>query len=105
MTEEPDEEREPTLLVDQVERLSEAALRATRSVSIRLDAERTAKRDLVALKELLAHSPGECPVELVLTLSDGAEAVLDLQAVRVAPSDALLGGLERVFGASVAELR
>ncbi len=97
MTEEPtDEEREPTLLVDQVERLSEVALRATRAVSIRLDAERTQRRDLLALKDLLALSPGECPVELVLMLADGAEAVLDLQAVRVAPSDALLGGLERV---------
>jgi hypothetical protein len=32
-------------------------------------------------------------------------AVLDLQTIRVAPSDALLGGLERVFGAAVAELR
>ena len=105
MTEEPDEEREPTLLVDQVERLSDAALRATRSVSIRIDADRTQRRDLVALKELLTLSPGECPVELVLALSDGGEAVLDLQAIRVSPSDALLGGLERVFGASVAELR
>jgi DNA polymerase-3 subunit alpha len=106
MTEEPtDEEREPTLLVDQVERLSEVALRATRAVSIRLDAERTQRRDLLALKDLLALSPGECPVELVLMLADGAEAVLDLQTVRVAPSDALLGGLERVFGSSVAELR
>jgi DNA polymerase-3 subunit alpha len=106
MTEEPaDEEREPTLLVDQVELLSDAALKATRGVSIRLDAEKTGRRDLLALKDLLEKSPGPCPVELVLLLGDGAEAVLDVQTARVTPSDALLGGLERVFGAPVAELR
>jgi DNA polymerase-3 subunit alpha len=106
MTEEPaEEEREPTLLVDQVELLSDAALKATRGVSIKLDAEKTGRRDLQALRDLLDKSPGPCPVELVLLLGDGAEAVLDLQAARVTPSDALLGGLERVFGAPVAELR
>ncbi len=105
MSEEPDEEREPTLLVDQVERLADAALKATRSVTIRLDAERTGRKDLILLKDLLDKSPGSCPVELVLTLGDGAEAVLDVQGARVTPSDTLLGGLERTFGAPVAELR
>jgi DNA polymerase-3 subunit alpha len=105
MTEEPDDEREPTLLVDQVELLSDAALKATRAMTIRLDAERTVRKDLLALKELLERSPGSCPVELVLALGEGAEAVLDLEGARVAPSDTLLGGLERVFGVRVAELR
>jgi DNA polymerase-3 subunit alpha len=105
MTEEPDEEREPTLLVDQVELLSDAALKATRSVTIRLDAQKTARSELSALKELLEGSPGSCPVELVLALGEGAEAVLDLPGARITPSDALLGGLERVFGDPVAELR
>jgi len=105
MTEEPEEDKEPTLLVDQVELLSEAALKATRVVSIRLDAERAARKDFVVLRELLEKAPGPCPVELVLNLAEGAEAVLDLTATRVTPSDALLGGLERVFGIAVAELR
>ena len=106
MTEEPvEEEREPTLLVDQVELLADAALKATRQVTIRLDAERTSRRELVTLRELLERSPGSCPVELVLKLGSGAEAVLDVQGALVTPSDALLGGLERAFGAPVAELR
>jgi DNA polymerase-3 subunit alpha len=104
MTDEPDEEREPTLLVDSVELLSDAALKATRAVSIRLDADRVARRDLEALKVLLDASPGPCPVELVLALTGGAEAVLDLDGTRVTPSDGFLGGLERMFGSSVAEL-
>jgi DNA polymerase-3 subunit alpha len=105
MTEDPEEEREPTLLVDDVELLSDAALRATRSISIRLDAERTRRGDLEKLKALLAASPGSCPVELVLELKDGAQAVLDLPGTRVTPDGSLLGGLERTFGGAVAELR
>ncbi len=105
MTDEPDEEREATLLVDSVQPLADAVLRATRSVSIRLRAERTQKADLRRLKELLVESPGPCPVELVLELPGGAEAVLDLVGTRVTPSDSVLGGLERLFGDTVAELR
>ena len=41
----------------------------------------------------------------MLALGEGAEAVLDLPSARITPSDALLGGLERVFGDPVAELR
>jgi DNA polymerase III subunit alpha len=105
VTDEPDDEREPTLLVDSVEPLSDAVLRATRSVSIRLFAERTERGQLLALRELLMTSPGSCPVELVLSLPDGAEAVMALEGTRVTPNDAILAGLERMFGESVAELR
>jgi DNA polymerase-3 subunit alpha len=105
MSEDPDEEREPTLLVDGVELLSDAALRATRAISIRLDAERTRRHDLEKLKELLLASPGSCPVELVLEMKDGAQAVMDLPGTRVTPDGTLLGGLERTFGGPVAELR
>lgn len=105
VTDEPDEEREPTLLVDGVQPLADAVLRATRAVSIRLQASRTQKSDLERLKELLIESPGPCPVELVLELPGGAEAILDLVGTRVTPSDAVLGGLERLFGDTVAELR
>ncbi|HVJ20747.1 MAG TPA: DNA polymerase III subunit alpha, partial [Polyangiaceae bacterium] len=104
VTDEPEEEPEPTILVDAVELLADAALKNTRSVSIRLSAERTARRDFEALRELLQASPGSCPVEIVLEL-EGAEAVLDLDGTRITPTDAFLGGLERVFGAAVAELR
>jgi DNA polymerase III subunit alpha len=104
ITDEPEEEPEPTVLVDAVEILADAALKNTRSVSIRLSAERTARRDFEALRELLQASPGSCPVELILEL-EGAEAILDLDGTRITPTDAFLGGLERVFGAAVAELR
>jgi hypothetical protein len=57
------------------------------------------------LRDLLATSPGSCPVEVVFTLPGGAEAVLDLEGTRVTPTDGILSGLERVFGQTVAELR
>ena len=100
-----DEEKEPTLLVDSAEPLSDAVLKATRSLSIRLSAERTAKSQLEALRDLLRDSPGPCPVELVLELPGGAEAVMALDGTRVTPSDLVLSGLERMFGTTVAELR
>jgi DNA polymerase-3 subunit alpha len=105
ITDEPDDEAEPTLLVDSVELLSDAVLKATRSLSIRLDASGTRREQLVMLRALLENSPGPCPVELVLALPDGAEAVMALEGTRVTPSDAVLGGLERMFGGAVAELR
>jgi DNA polymerase-3 subunit alpha len=105
VTDEPDDEREPSLLVDSVEPLADAALKATRSVSIRLEAARTGREDFQALRALLGESPGSCPVELVLELPDGAEAVMDLDGMRVTPGNNVLSGLERLFRGAVAELR
>lgn len=96
-------DREATLMVDSVEPLSDAVLRATRGVVVRLDADKVGRDGLAALGRLLAASPGSCPVELVLALPDGAEATLLLEKLRVTPSDTLLGGVEKAFGA-VAEL-
>ena len=58
------------------------------------------RKDFVGVAEYLP----KLAMLLVLEL-EGAEAVLDLDGTRILPSDAFLGGLERVFGAAVAELR
>ncbi len=105
ITDEPDEEAEPTLLVDSVEPLSDAIRKSTRAILIHLPAEETRAEQLRGLKALLAESPGACPVELVLALPEGARAVLALEGTRVDPSDTMLSALERLFGDSVAELR
>jgi hypothetical protein len=63
------------------------------------------REDFVALRSLLEASPGQCPVELVLALPDGAEAVMALDGTKVTPTDTILSGLERMFGETVAELR
>ncbi|HHH10504.1 MAG TPA: DNA polymerase III subunit alpha, partial [Sorangium sp.] len=100
-----DSERQPTLLVDEVVLLSEVIAAETRSVSLRLTVEQAPREVLVQLAEVLRATPGRCPVQLVLTMPTGAEAVLSLGGLRVAPNDALLSALERLFGRNVAELR
>ena len=105
ITDEPDAEAEPTILVDEVVPLSDAVRRSTRAVTIHLDANETRPEQLESLKSLLAESPGACPVDLVLALPEGARAVLSIEGARVDPSDTMLSGLERLFGGSVAELR
>ncbi len=105
ISDEPDEEKEPTLLVDSVEPLADAVMAATRSMAIRLHSDRLGRSQLEALRSLLARCPGECPVDLIVSLPDGAEATLELTQLRVTPSDVVLAGLERMFGDTVAELR
>jgi DNA polymerase III subunit alpha len=110
MDDEPDDieggDRKATLLFDSVKPLADAVQSETRGVSIRISASRTEPAQLLALKDLLAASPGECLVNVVIDLGEGQQAVLSLgQTLKVAPSDAMLAGLERLFGQNVAELR
>jgi DNA polymerase-3 subunit alpha len=98
--------REPTLFLNEAVPLIDAVKADTRGVAIRLRTEKTTGADLRQMAQLLGTSKGECPVSLVLALPDGAEAVLALgKAHKVEVGDPLLGGLERIFGEQVAELR
>lgn len=105
ITDEPDDEAEPTLLVDEVLPLSDAVRSATRSIRVCLDTDRHGTNQFGQLRQLLQANAGICPVELVLSLPSGAQAQLSLDEYRVEPSDAVLSGLERLFGGYVAELR
>jgi DNA polymerase III subunit alpha len=105
ITDESDEEKLPTLLVDEVVPLSAAVLGATRSLRIRLDAGVHGSQRFPQLKRLFDAHVGPCPVDMVLSLPGGAEAQLVLDGVKVEASDAVLSGLERLFGGYVAELR
>jgi DNA polymerase III subunit alpha len=103
---EEDTSRKPTVLLDDARPLAEVLLTQTRSVCIRLAAERTVVEQLRSLREVLESSPGTCPVSVVIELQDGAQAVLSVgPSMRVTPSDDMLAGLERLFGENVAELR
>ncbi len=104
VSDEPSEDLEPTLLVDEVVPLSDAVRGATRSIRLRLDASAHGPECLEPLKALLSEHHGSCAVELLLALPGGAQARLALDDFRVEPSDAVLSGLERLFGAHVAEL-
>ena len=102
--EESDAPREPTLFLNEARPLSEAIREITRSVVIRLPVDRLKREQLGMMRSVLAESPGGCPVQLVLDVGGDAEAVLNLPKLRVDPTDAMLAGLERVFGEKVADL-
>ncbi len=105
ITDEPDDEAEPTLLIDEVVPLSDAVRSATRSIRVLLSTDQHGIEHFDELRLLLQQHAGVCPVELVLSLPGGAQAQLSLDDYRVEPSDAVLSGLERLFGGYVAELR
>jgi DNA polymerase III subunit alpha len=105
ITDESDEEADPTLQVDEVVPLADAVRAATRAVTLRLNADTVGERQFVLLRALLGAYPGPCPIELELSLPEGARATFGLDGVRIEPGDPFLAALEKVFGGTVAELR
>jgi DNA polymerase-3 subunit alpha len=104
--EEPDAPREPTILLSEAVPLSDAVRADVRQLYVRLDAERVRPAQLDRMRDVLAGAPGDCPVVVELALGQGRQAVLALgKDFRVDVGDGVLSGLERVFGAQVAELR
>ena len=96
----------PQILLDEAVLLGDAIRADTRAVAIKIASERARKELLSRLADHLRTCRGGCPVTLTLVLDDGAEVQLALgQDWRVEPSDAMLAGLERLFGEKVAELR
>ncbi len=99
--------REATILLNEAVLLSDAVARDTRQIVLRLkESELSFKseRRVERMRDVLRAAKGDCPVQLWVTLDGGAEALFSLPD-RVAVGDVLLSGLERIFGAQVAELR
>jgi len=98
--------REPTLMLDEAHLLSDAILSQARSVAITVKSRNAKREHIDRLGVLLRACPGACPVQLVIQLDDGAEAVLALgRDLRVEPNDAMLTRIEKLFGEQVVELR
>ncbi|HSN97616.1 MAG TPA: DNA polymerase III subunit alpha [Candidatus Nanopelagicales bacterium] len=98
--------REPTLMLDEAHLLSDAILAQAKSVAITLKSRVARREHIDRLGALLRASPGACPVQLVIQLDDGAEAVLSLgRDLRVEPNDTMLARIEKLFGEQVVELR
>jgi len=76
----------------------------TRALELRLNADAVTRDDLGRLQSLLGEHKGECPVTLHLQVPGRSETVMALPQ-RVSPTEALLLGLERMFGQRVASLR
>ncbi|RYE81589.1 MAG: DNA polymerase III subunit alpha [Myxococcales bacterium] len=95
--------REPTLLLNEVQLLNDVIRSKTRSMIIRLSAEKTKREQMKQLNRVLLAHQGVCPVQLVIEIGGEAEAILALPG-RSDPRDELLAGLERIFGEKVVEL-
>jgi len=100
------DEPEAKLLLEQVQALAQAARARARTVHIHLDALRVSEKELRSLKGVLEQHPGKCPVSLHLRVASASDTILALgDELAVEPAESLLASLERLFGASVAELR
>ena len=96
--------REATILLNDAVLLSDAVARDTRQIVLRLKESELGKGRVEKVRDAVRSARGDCPVTLSLTLDGGAEVLFSLTD-RVEVGDALLSGLERIFGAQVAELR
>ncbi len=98
--------REATILLNDAVLLSDVVSAGARHLHLRLSVDQFRKGTLEKIGNVFRQSPGSCPVTMQLTLETGAQATLAFgPSHRVEIGDALLSGLERIFGTQVAELR
>jgi DNA polymerase-3 subunit alpha len=90
------------LHVEEAILLRDAWTRCAKRLRIELVADTATEDRLRELRAVLDLSPGPVPVEIVLRLGTGAEAVLDLPHHRVAASQDLVDRLDALFGGKVA---
>ena len=91
------------LQLDEAMPLANAWRDAVRELVLRIQADRVSSRRLGQLREILDLAPGEVPVSVLVLLPDGVEALLELTRHRVSVSAELVGRLDALFGAKVAE--
>ncbi|APS00864.1 DNA polymerase III subunit alpha [Pajaroellobacter abortibovis] len=97
--------REPTLTLNQVQLLSDVLQGNTRHVIICLREDEVNPVKIDELYRILQNSEGNCPVFFNVFLRDGTEVVLSLgKESGVEIGDRFLADLERAFGYQIAEL-
>ncbi len=86
--------------------MSDALKNRARMVQLKIDASLATDTKLTALRLALVENLGKCPVNAILTLSEGTHVTIQLpQELRVDPGEPLLSRIEKIFGKKVAELR
>ncbi|MBW2720266.1 MAG: DNA polymerase III subunit alpha, partial [Deltaproteobacteria bacterium] len=95
---------EAKILLEEATLLSEALRERTTAVTVRLAVEGIDRSKLDSLRSILEQYPGPCPVTLELNSPGDWRVNLAETGLFVDPSDALLTGLERLFGTKVCEL-
>ena len=95
---------EAKILLEDATLLSDALQERTTSITVRLAVETIDRTKLDSLRSMLEQYPGPCPVTLELNSPGDWRVNLAETGLFVDPSDALLMGLERLFGTKVCEL-
>jgi DNA polymerase-3 subunit alpha len=95
---------EAKILLEEATLLSDALYERTKAITVRLAVEAIDRTKLDSLRSMLEQFPGPCPVSLELTSGGDWRVDIAETGVFVDPSDALLIGLERLFGTKVCEL-
>jgi len=96
---------EAKILLEEATLLSDAIHARTTAITVRLAVEAIDRNKLDSLRSMLERFPGPCPVSLELNSPGDWRVNLSETGLFVDPSDALLSGLERLFGSKVCELR
>ena len=95
---------EAKILLEEATLLGEALQERTKSITVRLTVETLDREKLNSLRSMLEQYPGPCPVSLELCSTGAWRVDLAETGLFVDPTDALLAGLERLFGTKVCEL-
>ncbi len=89
---------EANLIVNEIIPLDQLAGRFTRGIRIRLDEQRHAERGLADLYEILRGYPGNCELQLVLTLADGSRVYMKSDSLGVELTGEMRSRVEALLG-------
>jgi DNA polymerase-3 subunit alpha len=95
--------REPTLLLNEVQLVSDVIRAGTRVMILRLPGDKIRREQIAQLRKVFQENQGPCAVQIVVEVGNNAEAILALP-LRTDPTDTVLGALERIFGEKLVEL-
>ncbi len=105
-TDQRNEEETKSIILAEAEQIQHARTRQTREVYVHLDAGNFSKTDLSDLKMVMERHPGRCDAFLAIWIPGRSRVTVTLpEQYRVAPSDNLLGELNRFTGIKQIEFR
>jgi DNA polymerase-3 subunit alpha len=90
---------EANLIVNEIIPLGDLEARYTRGIRVRLVEPSHGMKKLEMLYEILRGYPGECPLELLLSLADGRKISCRCEAFRIANNPEMRGRVEELLGA------
>jgi DNA polymerase-3 subunit alpha len=90
---------EVNLVINELIPLDQLDSRYTKGVMIRVDEDKNGAAGIKQLYEIVRGYPGDCPLQLMLQMSDGSRVVLESQSIRVAVQPELRQRVDDLLGA------